>query len=157
MKNDDEKVLFSDKERSIIDSKLCRILEFIPMASFENNKITKVDSSLPYASILFECVDQKKILRSFITHKEDYRVLWHAFYERKINDDEEVLFYWSNKHYKNRFISLLSKFMPKMWVMICKKSSFEIMTNNDYRPELKGEARYLASKPVEEFKPDVMG
>jgi hypothetical protein len=35
-------------------------------------------------------------------------------------------------------------------------SSFEIHTNKNYKPELIGEARWLASQPVEDFKPDVM-
>lgn len=156
MKNDEE-ILLSDKDWSKVDSQLCRIIEFIPMASVQNLKKTKIDLTSPYALISFETSDEPKILKGFITHRIDFKMLWHTFKERKIHEDEEVLFFWTNKHYKNRFYSLLSKFIPKMMIMICNKSSFEIMTNNDYRPELKGEARYLASKPIEEFKPDVMG
>jgi hypothetical protein len=46
--------------------------------------------------------------------------------------------------------------MPKLWVMVCKKSSFEIHTNPNYKPDLTGEARWLESQPIEDFKPDVM-
>ncbi len=126
------------------------------MASFENNEITKIDPNLPYASISFECSNESKILKGFITHKEDFKVLWSIFKERKVDSTEEVLFIWSNKHYKNLFYSLLSSFMPKLWVMTCKKSSFEIHTNPNFKPELTGEARWLASQPLEDFKPDSM-
>lgn len=151
-----EEVLLTNKQWSRVESEMCRILEFTPMASFDNNKITKIDSALPYATIFFECSKEHKILKGFITHKEDFKILWAIFKERKLSSDEEVLFYWSNKHYKNTFYSLLSWFMPKFWIMICKKSSFELHTNNNYRPDLTGEARWLASQPIEDFKPDVM-
>ncbi len=127
------------------------------MASFEKDKITAIDSALPYASMSFECSNKPKILKGFITHKGDFEVLWAIFKERKINDDGEVLFSWSNKRYKNIFYSLLSNSMPKLWVMICKKSSFELHTDNNYRPQLTGQdRRWLASQPIEDVKPDVM-
>lgn len=156
MNNKKENVLLTDKQWSTIESKMCRILEFIPMASVENGKVIETDASSPYASISFECSKEPKILKGFITHKEDFKVLWAIFKERKIKTDEEVLFLWSNKHYKNIIYSFLSSFMPKLWLMICKKSSYEIHTNKNYKPELTGEARWLASQPIEDFKPDVM-
>jgi hypothetical protein len=156
MNNKNEEILLTNKHWSRIESKICRIVEFTPMASFENNKITVIDSSLPYASISFECSNNPEIVKGFITHKEDFKALWVIFKERRVSNDEEVLFIWSNKHYKNIFYSLLSNFLPKLWVMICKKSSFEIHTNKNYKPELTGEARWLASRPIEEIKPDAM-
>lgn len=51
---------------------------------------------------------------------------------------------------------MLSIFMPKLWVMICNKNSFELQTNSNFKPELTGEARWLASQPIEEYKPDVI-
>jgi hypothetical protein len=156
MNNRKEETLLTIKQWSKIESEMCRVLEFTPMTSFENNKITKIDTNTPYASITFECSNQSEILRGFVGHKEDFKALWYIFKERKLDSDEEVLFIWSNKHYKNLLYSLLSRFMPKLWIMICKKSSFEIITNLNYRPELTGEARALASKSLEDFKPDVM-
>lgn len=156
MNNKNEEILLTNKQWSKIESKMCRILEFNPVASVENGKITISNTTTPYASISFQCSKESKIFKGFITHKEDFKVLWAIFKERKINDNEEVLFVWSNKHYKNIFYSLLSRFMPKLWVMICKKSSFEIHTNPNFKPELTGEARWLASQPIEDFKPDVM-
>lgn len=57
---------------------------------------------------------------------------------------------------KNALYSLFSRSLPKLRVMICKKSSFEIHTNPEFKPELTGEARWLASQPIEDFKPGVM-
>ena len=153
---DVKETLLTQKQWSRIESKMCCILEFTPMASIKNNQITAIDSALPYASISFECSNEPKILKGLITHKEDFKVLWAIFKERKMKTDEEVLFFWSNEHYKSIFYSLLSRFMPKLWVMICKKSSFEMHTNPNFKPELTGEARWLASQPIEDFKPDVM-
>ena len=156
MNNKNEEILLTNKQWSEIESKMCRILEFNPIASIENGKITTSNTTTPYASISFQCSKESKIFKGFITHKEDFKVLWAIFRERKIDNNEEVLFFWSNEHYKNIFYSLLSKFMPKLWVMICKKSSFEIHTNPNFKPELTGEERWLASQPIEDFKPDVM-
>lgn len=156
MNNKNEEILLTNKQWRKIESKICRILEFNPIASVENGKITLSNTTVPYASVSFQCSNESKILKGFITHKEDFKVLWAIFKERKIDNNEEVLFFWSNEHYKNIFYSLLSSFMPKLWVMICKKSSFEINTNKNYKPELTGEARWLASQPIEDFKPDVM-
>lgn len=158
MNNNNEEDLLTDKQWSKIDSMMCRIIKFSPISAFENGKIIEIDASSPYASISFQCnaETETKIFKGFITHKEDFKVLWAVFKERKIGNNEEVLFFWSNKRYKKIFYSLLSVFMPKLWVMICKKSSFEIHTNPNYKPELTGEARWLASQPVEDFKPAVM-
>jgi hypothetical protein len=156
MNNKNEEILLTNKQWSKIESKMCRILEFNPIASVENGKITISNTTTPYASISFQCSKESKIFKGSITHKEDFKVLWAIFKERKIDNNEEVLFFWSNEHYKNIFYSLLSKFMPKLWVMICKKSSLEIHTNPNFKPELTGEARWLASQPIEDFKPDVM-
>ena len=156
MNNKNEETLLTNKQWSKIESKMCRILEFNPIASVENGKITISNTTTPYASISFQCSKESKIFKGSITHKEDFKVLWAIFKERKIGNNEEVLFLWTNQHYKNIFYSLLSRFMPKLWVMICKKSSFEIYTNPNFKPELTGEARWLASQPIEDFKPDVM-
>jgi hypothetical protein len=156
MNNKNKEILLTNKQWSKIESKLCRIQEFHPIASVKNGKIILSNTTSPYASISFQCSGESKIYKGSITHKEDFKVLWAIFKERQINSNEEVLFIWSNKHYKNIFYSLLSNFMPKLWVMVCKKSSFEIHTNPNYKPDLTGEARWLESQPIEDFKPDVM-
>lgn len=151
-----EITLSNNRQWSPIESKMCRIIEFTSIASVKNGKIITIDKYTPYASIVFECSNQPNIFKGLITHREDYKVLWAIFNERKLGKDEEVLFFWSKKHYKNIFYSLLSALMPKFWIMICKKSSFELHTNPNFKPELTGEARWIASQPIEDFKPDVM-
>ena len=154
--NNLELTLLNNKQWSIVESKLCRIINFNSIASVRNGKIITTSRSLPYASIIFECSSQTKKFKGFITHKEDFKNLWTAFEEREIDKNEEVLFFWSQEHYKNMFYSMLSMFMPKLWVMICNKNSFELHTNSNFKPELTGEARWLASQPIKEYKPDVI-
>ena len=76
-------------------------MEFNPIASAENGKIIVLDTTTPYAFISFQCANESKILKGSITHKEDFKVLWAIYKERKIDSNEEVLFFWSNK-YKNK-------------------------------------------------------
>jgi len=40
--------------------------------------------------------------------------------------------------------------------MICPKGAFELMADQKSRPELQGEARFLAERPIAEWKPEVM-
>jgi hypothetical protein len=51
---------------------------------------------------------------------------------------------------------LYSAFMPRLWVMVCPKGAFELMVDSNYRPELTGEARWSAMKPIIQWKPEVM-
>ena len=44
--------------------------------------------------------------------------------------------------------------MPKLTVMICSKGAYEIMTDSNYKPELTGEARFNAERPIVEWKPE---
>jgi hypothetical protein len=81
--------------------------------------------------------------------------LWSAFKERGVKQDEEVLIFWSKKHYKKVY-KTFSAFLPRLWVMVCPRGAFELETNPDYRPELKGEARWNATKPIIDWKPEVM-
>src|SRR3989338_1482686 len=61
----------------------------------------------------------------------------------------------SKKHLKS-YAKLFSAFMPRLWVMICPKGAFELMADQKSRPELQGEARFLAERPIAEWKPEVM-
>ena len=46
--------------------------------------------------------------------------------------------------------------MPKLWVMICPKGTYELIVDSNYKPELSGEARWDAMKPITQWKPEVM-
>ena len=70
-----------------------------------------------------------------------------------------MIIIWTRKNYKVRSKvgeKLYSAFMPKLWVMVCPKGAFELMINDNYKPELTGEARWNAMKPITDWKPDVM-
>ena len=110
---------------------------------------------MPYAGINMECESLGRDITGYISHKMDFEHLWAAFKDRTVREDEEVIIFWTKKNYK-RGASLFSAFMPKLWVMICPKGAFELMTNNTCKPELAGEARWKAQKPIIQWKPEVM-
>jgi len=142
----EEIVLLTDKQWSIIDGETCRVVDFIPM---------NFDKSVPYACITIECKKVGKI-RGYITHRTDFKHLFMAFKERTIKENEEVLIFWSKEHYKLKLLTLLHNFLPKLRVMICKKGAFNLITNSSYKPELQGEARFHAEKPIVDLKPEIM-
>lgn len=151
-----ENTLRKDSEWSAIDSKLCRAVNFNPSgASIENGRVVTVDRTTPYASLVLECEDGGKY-KGFITQKVDFTNSWRAFKERGISDNEEAIIVWSNRRYKYKWLKLLSVFLPKLHVMICPKGAFELMTDSKYKPELSGEARWNAQKPIQEFKPEII-
>jgi hypothetical protein len=147
--------LLKDSQWSVIDSEPCRVIEFTPTASVQNGKVLAPNKTEPYASVVLECKKIPNIIKGFICHKMDFQHLWAAFKERGIQQNEEVVIFYSKKHLKS-FAKIFSAFMPRLWVMICQKGAFELMTNPNSRPELQGEARFLAEKPIAEWKPEVM-
>lgn len=154
----ENKFLRKDSEWSVIDNKICRVIDFVPIGSIvKDGKVIAADMTTPYASIVIECKKIPQKITGFITHKTDFTNLWNAFRERGINKEkEEVIISWSTKHYKNKIYKMLSVSMPKMWIMICPKGAFELTTDSNWKPELTGEARWNAMKPIVEWKPEVM-
>ena len=158
-------VLWKDSEWSSIDGELCRVSYFGPLGSFVevNDKIHAMNKTMPYARVTIECKKFGKNVTGYITHKEDFKHLWMAFKRRKVNDNEEVLVVWTREHYKartwvgKRLFSLFSIFLPKLWVMICPKEAYDLWIDSSYKPELWGEARWNAMKPITQWKPEVMG
>ncbi|MCX5997114.1 MAG: hypothetical protein NTV42_05765 [Chloroflexi bacterium] len=163
MKNSESKfVLWKDKEWSQIDGEPCRVVYFGPLGSRVDidGEIQAMDKFTPYASVTIECKKLGKNVRGYITHKIDFANLWAAFEDRKVKENEEVIIIWTQKHYKvGSWLGrkLYSAFMPKIWVMVCHRGAFELMTNgNTYNPDLTGEARWKAQQPIVQWKPDVM-
>jgi len=144
-----------DADWSAIDGEACRVLAFTPMASVQNGRVVASDKSVPYATVTLKCKNVPGAVKGFITNREDFIHLWAAFKERTLHDAEEVLIIWSKKHLKP-YARLLSVFMPKLWVMICQKGAFEIMTDPSWKPEVTGEARWNAMKPIVEWKSTAM-
>ena len=151
--------LLKDEEWSLIDGEVCRVIDFVPMGSYvKDGKVIAMDLTTPYAYIQIECkkIPKETEVIGFITHKVDFINLWKAFNERGIRENEEVLIIWTTKRYKNKIFKFLSRVMPKLVVMICHKNAFEILTDNNYQPELQGEARIRATQPIVIWKPEIM-
>lgn len=124
-----EKTLLSDKQWSRIDGELCRVMEFTPMmgCSVENGMvIDKLKGATPYASVTLECETLKEKTTGYITHKVDFKNLWEVFNNRTIStQSEEVLLYWTKKHYSNVISKILSFSMPKVIVSVCPRGTYE--------------------------------
>jgi hypothetical protein len=144
-----EVTLLTDKQWSAIDGELCRATKF-------DDTISHIDKYMPYASIEIECRKMPNKIKGFITHKIDYKNLKYAFRERTIKENEEVLISWTVRNYTHKIYSFFSYTMPKLRVMICPKGAFELEVDPNYKPELKGEARWNATKPIVDWKPEVM-
>ena len=151
-------VLWKDSEWSTIDGEPCRVNHFSPLGSFVDikGKVHVMDKTTPYSSVIIECKKLGKNITGYITHKEDFKHLWAAFKDRKVKDDEEVIICWTKEHYRWKLTKFLTPFMPKLWVMVCPKEAYELMVDSNYKPELWGEARWNAMKPIIQWKPEVM-
>lgn len=157
MTNQSEITLLKNSQWSIIDGEFCRVIDFVPMASIENGKIRALNRTTPYASLHLECYKLPGCkITGFITHKLDFIHLWKAFQERGVKSNEEVIIGWSIKHYKSWLYKILASMMPKLWVMIYHKGAYELMTNPNSRPDLRGEARAIAESPIIDWKPEMM-
>ena len=149
--------LLRDEDWGLIDGEICRVIKFTPMgSSVKDGKVIAMNTITPYASIHIECKKYQKRITGFITHRIDFINLWNAFKERGVKENEEVLIFWSIKNYKGKITKFFSRAMPKLWVMICHKNTFEILTDDNYQPELRGEARAKATFPIVEWKPEIM-
>ena len=96
-----------------------------------------------------ECKKLGNNITGYITHKVDFKNLWAAFKTRGGKEDEEVLVFWTKKHYKKFVFS--SIFMPKLWVMICPKGAYDLLINPDAKPNLGGKPMIVV-----DWKPEVM-
>lgn len=154
-RNESEIILRRDSEWDVFYQELCLVTDFRPLATIKDGKIIALDNTTPYAAIDLKCRKFAGSITGFITHKVDFMHLWYAFKDRTIKENEEVIIVWLKGYYKS-FASLFSFAMPKLEVMICKKDAYNLMTDQNFKPELQGEARFLAEKPIVDLKPDVM-
>jgi hypothetical protein len=90
-----------------------------------------------------------------VTHKLDFEHLSEALSRRESEPNTEVLIVWT-KRFLKRGAKFVARFMPRMWVMLCRENTYELMTDQTYEPELRGLERHLAQQPIAEWKPDVM-
>ncbi len=144
-----EIVLLSDKQWKMIDGEPCRVIAF-------NEEISRIGKVMPYATISIECKKVNQKLQGCIANKTDCKHLKKAFKERDIKENTEVIIFWTERNYKFKFLRIFSNFLPKLWVMVCKKGAFNLMSDSNNKPELQGEARFLAEMPIIEWKPEIM-
>lgn len=137
-----------------INGQVCHVLDFLPYGRIEQDKALSLFPMFPYASLLVELEKPHRQATLNIFHKIDFVNLSQAYKQK--NDEDEMLIIWTTKRYKNVIYKLMSAIMPKLIVWLCKKDSYRLMTDNEYKPELNGEARYIAKKPLLELKPDTM-
>lgn len=137
-----------------IDGQVCRVIEYAPLAKLKDKNVVSTSLSSPYASLVVECSKLSGKVTLLLTNKIDFVHLSEAFKKRK--KGEEVLIFWTNKNYKNFLYKLLSVFLPKIWVMVCPAGAYDLLSDSAYNPELSGEARWNATKPIAEWKPEVM-
>ena len=150
-----EQSMLNDNDWSNVKDELCRVKAFTPMATIQAGKVRTLGKSVPYASVTLECKKVPQPVDGFIAHKVDFLHLWAAFKERPLGEEEEVLVIWTRKQYKG-YAKIFSGFMPRLWVMVCPKGAYELETDRNFRPELKGEARWKATRPIADWKPEVM-
>jgi hypothetical protein len=138
--------LLRDSDWAPLDGEICRVTTLTPMGWTKE---------VPYASVELESPVLAEPTTGFVNHKLDFEHLSEAFSRRESEPNTEVLIIWT-KRFLKRGAKLVSRFMPRMWVMLCRENAYELWTDQSYEPELQGLGRYLAQKPIAEWKPDVM-
>lgn len=126
------------------DGHLLRLTNFIPQEkSFFN----------PYAFATVEGTAFRRTATLPIFQRTDFKNLSDAWKVRK--GYEEILIFWSEKQYTSKIFKLFSPILPKLWIRVCPKDSFKIESDRSFKPNLNGEARYLATKAINQWKPSV--
>ena len=149
-----ETLLRKDSDWDAVEGQICKVVEFTPLAEVEDGQVKSAGRAMPYASVELECDARAHRIVGFITHKLDFKHLWAASNERTIADDEELIIIRNRCGLKGP-AKFFSPFMPKLVVWVCKKGAYELITT-DVRPDLQGEARFKAERPIVEWKPKVM-
>lgn len=144
-------VLGRDIKWKLIENQFCRVDLFYPIASIENDKIL-VPGSTPYAALTIECANLSTKAIWLVAHKVDFIHLWEAFKERGVKENEEVLIIISSKRH-NFLYKIISFIMPKIFIMIYPRGSFEKFNNPEQIKQLTGEQFYRETKPIKSWEP----
>jgi hypothetical protein len=171
-----EKTFLKDNDWASIDGQLCLVTAFTPMAKVENGSVVAMSAGTPYASVRLRCERYADDITGFISHKTDFAMLWAAFKQRMavpgtrvevhspeelnpagLGENEEVWLVWTRKNYRVA-ARLFGSFLPRLVVMVSRKGAFELTLDRTgrIRPELKGEARAMATLPLVTWTPEVM-
>ncbi len=130
MKVSEEVSLLRDSEWSVIAEEPCRVIQFAPLSSIKEGKISGT-KTLPYASVLLECKKVSGTIKGNITNKTDFIHLWKVFEERTVKENEEVIVVWTIEHYKYKWLKYFSVFLPKLRVLVCRKGHLEFVADPD--------------------------
>jgi hypothetical protein len=165
-----------DSDWSMVADEICRVLKFTPLsAAVRDGHVIATDLSMPYASVEIESPKITGRATGFITNKTDFAMLWAAIMEPRENirgvrvqthltrpdgserqtSETEVWIVWTKSRYKFG-LALVDRVLPKLIVMVCLKGAYELTTDNNVRPELSGEERFLAEEPLVTWTPEVM-
>jgi len=171
-----ENTFLKDNDWASIDGQLCLVTAFTPMAKVENGSVVAMKPGTPYASVRLRCEQSADDITGFISHKTDFAMLWAAFKQRTavpgtrvevhsseqlnpagLGENEEVWLVWTRKNYRTA-VRLFGSFLPRLVVMVSPKGAFELLSDRtgQIRPELKGEARAMATLPLVTWTPKVM-
>ena len=152
MTDSEELVLLTDKEWSEFDEECFRVVKFEPYSRIIEGKIYGPKTT-PYASVILACEKVKGTIRGYITHKIDFTHLWKVMEERTIKEDEEVVIFWTVKHYKHPRLMLPSAAFPKLVVMVCHKGYLEFIYGKSKPKNRSNEEMFT---PIVKLKPEVM-
>ena len=148
----------TDSEWRAIEGLACRVTDFTPFSSVENGRVVAPNPTDPHASVTLECVGMPMPVKGLVTHRVDFTHLWEAFMERGVSDGEEVMVFWTRSHYKHRYMRLLWRVLPKMWVRIHPKGYLEMIERYCDPDHATGvgevDAAARAMPPIAEWKPD---
>jgi hypothetical protein len=134
-------IFSNDSDWSIITDDLC--------------KVTKFETHRGKAARATVTLDSLKIPANTIGtifHKLDLQHLREAFAAKGNDPKMVVAIEWSKRHLTG-VRKLLSPFMPRLFIMVMHEDAFELLINRDMRPELRGEARANAMKPIAMWEP----
>lgn len=153
-----EIIFLKDRDWRVNDGRLSLIREFKPFlgSKVENGMAITVDSSIPYASVEFVSHNLPNQATGFITHKEDFINLWKVFNDRGIASNEEVIFYWSTKHYKSKIVGFLSKMLPKMAIYVVPSGTYQTVSDMDLPKVDTANVMYYALAAKDAWIPEIM-
>lgn len=131
-------ILVKDSDWSPVEDRPCKVMSFAPNGPNGARAIIALDSpNLPSDTA------------GAIFHKRDFENLQTAFAQ---GDDTVVVVEWSKRHLTG-LRKLFAPFMPRLFIMVFHPEAYELMANPNLRPELRGEERFLAERPLMMLEP----
>ena len=141
-----ETKLIRESDWEPLDGHICRVTTFTPLGWLGKGA---------RASIELETELSAEAITGYVAHKLDLQHLSEAFSRRESEPHSEVLIVWTEQYLVGA-AKLVAQVMPRMIVMLCRKNTYELWNDYAYEPELVGQERYLAQKPIAQWRPETM-